>query len=41
MAEIGWFGLGKVGLPCAEVFVKNGHSVCGYDLNKVLIRSIY
>ena len=40
MAEIGWFGLGKVGLPCAEVFAKNGHSVCGYDLNKVLSNSV-
>jgi UDPglucose 6-dehydrogenase len=30
--HIGYIGLGKLGLPCAEEIVKKGHSVKGYDL---------
>jgi len=29
--NISFIGLGKLGLPCAEVFAENGHSVVGYD----------
>lgn len=29
--KISFIGLGKLGLPCAEVFAENGHSVVGYD----------
>jgi|TARA_B100001094_G_scaffold328180_1_gene387996 UDPglucose 6-dehydrogenase len=32
--KIGFIGLGKLGLPCAEVIAKKGHSVLGYDVNK-------
>jgi len=30
--NIGYIGVGKLGLPCAEEIVKKGHSVKGYDL---------
>ena len=33
--NIGWFGLGKLGMICSEVIVDKGHSVTGYDINKV------
>jgi len=33
--KIGFIGLGKLGLPCAEVIAKKGHSVLGYDINKI------
>lgn len=29
--KIGFVGLGKLGLPCAEAIVKKGHHVTGYD----------
>lgn len=32
--KIGFIGLGKLGLPCAEVIAKKGHSVLGYDIDK-------
>lgn len=31
--NIGFIGLGKLGLPCAEVIAKKGHSVYGYDID--------
>ena len=33
--KISFIGLGKLGLPCAEVFVEKGHSVKGYDIQEV------
>ena len=31
--NIGFIGLGKLGLPCALAIAKEGHSVCGYDID--------
>ena len=33
--NIGWFGLGKLGMICSEVIVDKGHSVTGYDIKEV------
>lgn len=33
--NIGWFGLGKLGMPCAETIVRKGHTVTGYDVTDV------
>ena len=33
--KISFIGLGKLGLPCAEVFAENGYSVTGYDVAKI------
>jgi UDPglucose 6-dehydrogenase len=33
--KIGFIGLGKLGMPCAEEIAKKGHTVCGYDINVV------
>jgi 3-hydroxyisobutyrate dehydrogenase len=33
MAQIGFIGLGNMGLPMAQSLIKAGHPVCGYDLN--------
>jgi UDPglucose 6-dehydrogenase len=33
--KIGFVGLGKLGLPCAEEIAKKGHTVVGYDINLV------
>ena len=33
--KIGFIGLGKLGLPCAEVIAKKGFDVNGYDVVKV------
>ena len=33
--KIGFIGLCKLGMPCAEVIAKKGHSVLGYDVAKV------
>jgi len=33
--KIGFIGLGKLGLPCAEEIAKKGHDVSGYDINLV------
>jgi len=33
--KIGFIGLGKLGLPCAEVIATKGHNVTGYDVRKV------
>lgn len=35
MSRIGFIGLGKLGLPCAEVIGRTGHSVTGYDITEV------
>ena len=33
--EIGFIGVGKLGMPCAEAIVQKGHSVEGYDIAPV------
>jgi len=33
--KIGFIGLGKLGLPCAEACAKKGHAVLGYDIASV------
>ena len=31
--QIGFIGVGKLGMPCAEEIAKKGHTVDGYDVN--------
>jgi len=38
--EIGFIGLGKLGLPCAEAMSKKGHSVKGFDLESMASNTI-
>lgn len=33
--NIGWVGLGKLGMPCAEAIAHKGHTVFGYDIESV------
>jgi len=33
--KLSFIGLGKLGLPCAEVFAENGYEVKGYDIQDV------
>jgi UDPglucose 6-dehydrogenase len=33
--KISFIGLGKLGMPCAEVFAEKGHSVKGYDIQDI------
>lgn len=33
MSQIGFIGLGKMGLPMARNLIKAGHPVCGYDID--------
>ena len=33
--RIGFIGLGKLGMPCAETIAKTGHVVLGYDVAPV------
>src|SRR5712675_1153332 len=33
MAQIGFIGLGNMGLPMAQSLIKAGHPVCGYDVS--------
>ena len=33
--KLSFIGLGKLGLPCAEVFAENGYSVKGYDIQNI------
>lgn len=35
LSKIGFIGLGKLGLPCAEEFSQAGHRVSGYDITNV------
>ena len=35
MSTIGFIGVGKLGVPCAEEIVKKGHVVNGYDTDKI------
>lgn len=38
--KLSFIGLGKLGLPCAEVFAEKGHIVKGYDIIQVNSNSI-
>jgi UDPglucose 6-dehydrogenase len=38
--KIGFIGLGKLGLPCAEVISKKGFDVTGYDIDRVVSHNI-
>ena len=43
MKNIGFIGIGKLGLPCAEAIAQAGHSVFGYDVETkeaVLVKQI-
>src|ERR1700675_4027979 len=33
MAQIGFIGLGNMGLPMAQNLIRAGHPVCGYDVS--------
>lgn len=33
--NITWIGVGKLGQPCAEVIAQKGHTVFGYDVNRI------
>jgi len=35
--SIGFIGLGKLGLPCAEVMAQKGHEVNGYDIDSTIV----
>ena len=35
--SIGFIGLGKLGLPCAEVMAQKGHDVNGYDIDSTIV----
>ena len=39
-ANIGFIGLGKLGMPCAEVISQKGHDVVGYDKKRVQSDSV-
>ena len=34
MYNVAWIGLGKLGMPCAEVCARSGFKVFGYDIDK-------
>jgi UDPglucose 6-dehydrogenase len=38
--RISFIGLGKLGLPCAEVFAENGYSVTGYDIVPIVSNKV-
>ena len=38
--KIGFIGLGKLGLPCAEVIAQKGFDVTGYDIDRVANHNI-
>jgi len=33
MSNVGFIGVGKLGMPCAEAIAKKGHNVVGYDIS--------
>jgi UDPglucose 6-dehydrogenase len=35
MSNVGFIGIGKLGMPCAEEIAKKGHHVKGYDVTEV------
>lgn len=38
--NIGWIGLGKLGLPCALAVESKGHTVYGYDVSESVVDAI-
>jgi UDPglucose 6-dehydrogenase len=38
--NIGWIGLGKLGMPCAEIIAQKGHNLVGYDIDNVVSQYI-
>lgn len=38
--NIGWIGLGKLGLPCALAVESKGHTVLGYDVSEHVVDAI-
>jgi len=43
MKNIGFIGLGKLGLPCAEAMARAGHNLFGYDIEQkdaILVKQI-
>ena len=40
MSNIGFIGIGKLGLECAEACAEKGHSVFGYDIEKKPVRKV-
>ena len=40
IVKIGFIGIGKLGLPCAEVIADKGHDVTGYDVATVKSDSV-
>ena len=39
--NISFIGLGKLGLPCAEVIASKGHTVAGYDISQVSAQQVH
>lgn len=39
--NISFIGLGKLGLPCAEVIASKGHDVSGYDIKRIQTNKVY
>ena len=39
--RIAFLGLGKLGLPCAEVIAEKGNDVSGYDIKKCKTKNVY
>ena len=39
--QIGFIGLGKLGMPCAEMLASKNHSVEGYDIATVYSKDVY
>lgn len=38
--NIGWIGLGKLGLPCALALESKGHQILGYDVSPTVVQGI-
>jgi len=39
--RVAFIGLGKLGLPCAEVMAEKGHDVTGYDIKRCKTKNVY
>ena len=40
MSKIGFIGIGKLGLECAEACADKGHNVYGYDVEMKEVRKV-
>ena len=38
--NVGFIGLGKLGLPCALAVESKGHSVIGYDISETVQETV-